>query len=89
MSRYIYTLPDGTDIDIRKIVLVTEVRGGITFNDYYFFIIGLMSNMEVRQTFNSEEEAAKQRMALLARWYSAAAEDAVKSGVFDYETRNE
>jgi hypothetical protein len=88
-NRYIYTLPDGIDIDIRKIVMITDVRGGVTFNDYFFFIIGLTGNMEVRQSFKSQEEAAKQRMALLEKWYSTAAEDAVKSGVFDYETRNE
>ena len=92
-NRYIIELPNGTNIDIRKIISMSCVENtpfGAPEDpqNHYCFEINAQGYTALVY-FGTEEEAKKERMRLLETWYSTAAEDAVKSGVFDYEMRRE
>ena len=94
-NRYIKTLSDKTEIDIRKIISVSDVwdGSGENMNAYsriglYCFSINTQGN-SIPMYFDTEEEAKKERMRLIEIWYSIAAEDAMNSGILHYETRGE
>ena len=83
-NRYIKTLSNKTEIDIRKIVSVSNVYHGNPCS----FVINTQGD-GLTMYFDTMEEAKKERMKLIEIWYSIAAEDAMNSNIYDYETRGE
>ena len=91
-NRYIKTLSDKTDIDIRKINRVTGVEPypcGINGLPLGYGFKVYIAGDKIPISFDTEEEAKKERMRLIEMWYSIAAEDAMNSGILHYETRGE
>ena len=91
-NRYIKTLPDKTEIDIRKIVSVSDVEEPDNSlpvgQSLYCFNINTQGG-KLTVFFGTEKEAKEERMRLIETWYSIAAEDAMNSNIYDYETRGE
>ena len=81
-NRYIKTLSNKTEIDIRKIVSVSNVYKGKPCS----FVINTQGD-GLTMYFDTEEEAKEERIKLIEIWYSIAAEDAMNSHI--YETRGE
>ena len=86
-NRYIKTLSNKTEIDIRKIVSVSAVSHELDSASYEFYIN--TQGEEIAMSFSSREKAQEERMRLIEIWYSIAAEDAMNSGILHYETRGE
>jgi len=91
-NRYIKTLSDKTDVDIRKIVSVSGVSeqdNSLPMGQSLYGFTVNTQGVTFTVSFGTEKEAKEERMRLIEIWYSIAAEDAMNSGILHYETREE